>query len=83
MSLKYISYSVDNTRMTPQLMMSLYCNLSHINIQYYLKLRIPIMHRHFFRKLSRNRDYIETFCNGRRNPLRFACRQNYLYNNPQ
>ena len=32
----------------------IYSNLSYINIHHYLKLRIPIMHRHFFRKLSQN-----------------------------
>ena len=37
------------------------------------------MHRQFFS----NRDYIRTFCNDRRNPFHFACRQWYLYNNPQ
>ena len=35
-------------------------NLSHINIHYYLKLRIPILHRHFFKKLAQNPDYIQT-----------------------
>ena len=39
-------------------------------------------HRLFFRRISQNRDYIETFCNDRRNPFHFAC-QWYLYNNPQ
>ena len=29
------------------LKIKIYCNLSHINIHYYLKLRIPIVHRHF------------------------------------
>ena len=61
----------------------IYSNLSHINKHYYIKLRIPIMHRQFFRKLAQNRDYIQTHCNDRRNPFRFACRQWYLYNNPQ
>ena len=61
----------------------IYSNLSHINIHYYLKLRIPIMHRQFFRTLAQNREYIQTFCNDRRNPFHFACRQCYLYNNPQ
>ena len=50
-------------------------NLSPINIHYYLKLRIPIMHRHFLRKISQNREYIQTHCNDRRNPFHFACRQ--------
>ena len=45
------------------LMLKKYSNLSHINIQYYLKHRIPIMHRQFFRKISQNRDYVQTHCN--------------------
>ena len=61
----------------------IYSNLSHINIHYYLKLRIPIMHRQFFRKLSQNPDYIQTFCKDRRNLFHFACRKWYLYKNPQ
>ena len=52
-------------------------NLSHINIHHYLKLRIPIMNRHFSRKMAQNPEYIQTFCNDRRNPLYFACRQWY------
>ena len=27
----------------------------------------------FFIKISQNRDYIQTFCNDRRNPFHFAC----------
>ena len=42
-----------------------------------------MMHRHFFRKLSQNPEYIQTHCKDRRNPFHFACRQWYLYNNPQ
>ena len=30
-----------------------------------------------------NRDYIQTFCNDRRNSFHFACRQWSSYNNPQ
>ena len=52
----------------------IYRNLSHMNIHYYLKLGIPIMHRHFFRKLSHNHDYIQIFCKDKRNPFHFACR---------
>ena len=40
-------------------------------------------HRHFFRVISQNRDYVENFGNDRRNPFHFACRQWYLYNDPQ
>ena len=45
----------------------IYSNLSHI------KLRIPIMHRQFFKILSQNRDYVQTHCNDRNNPFHFAC----------
>ena len=41
------------------------------------------MHRHFFRKLSQNPDYIQTHCNHRRNPFHFGIRKWYLYNNTQ
>ena len=41
------------------------------------------MHRQFFRKLSQNKEYIQTFCNDRRNPFHFACRKWYIYNIPQ
>ena len=37
------------------------------------------MHRQFFRKISQNRDYIQTYCNDRRNPFEFVCRQRYNY----
>ena len=60
-----------------------YSNLSKINIQYHLRLGASPLHRQFFIKISKNRDYIQTFCNDRRNPFNFACRQWYLYNNPQ
>ena len=40
-------------------------------------------HRHFFRKLSQNPEYIQTQCNIRNNPFHFACRKWYLKNNPQ
>ena len=60
----------------------IYSNLSNINIHYHLRLGSPL-HRHFFRKSLRNRYYIQTFCNDRRNPFHFACRQWCSYNNPQ
>ena len=56
--------------------------LSHINIQYYLNLRIPKIHRQFFKKTSQNKDNVKRFCNDRRNPFHFTCRKWYLYNNP-
>ena len=64
-----------------KLTIKIYCNLSHINTHYYLKLGSPPLHRQFFIKISQNRDYIQTRCNDRRNPFLFACRQWYLYNN--
>ena len=60
----------------------IYSNLSHINIHYHLRLGASPLHRQFFKILSRNRDYIQTHCNNRRNPFHFACRQWYSYNNP-
>ena len=57
-------------------------NLSHINIHYHLRLGAPPLHRQFFIKLLKNREYLQTHCNDRRNILHFACRQRYSYNNP-
>ena len=56
-------------------------NLSNININYHLKLGASPLHRQFFKILSRNRDYIQTYCNNRRNTFHFACRQWFSYNN--
>ena len=58
-------------------------NLSNINIPYHLKLGSPPLYRQFFIKIAENRGYIQIFYNDRRNPFHFACRQWYLYNNPQ
>ena len=52
-------------------------------MHHYLKLCIPIMHLHIFRKNSQTPDYIQTYSNGRRNPFNFACHLWYLYNSPQ
>ena len=45
------------------LKMKIYSNLSNISIHFYIKLRIPIMHRHIFKKLSQNPDYVQAHCN--------------------
>ena len=66
-----------------KLTIKIYSNLSHINIHYHLRLGAPPIHRQFFIKISKNRDYIQTHCNNRRNPFHFACRQWFSYNNPQ
>ena len=60
----------------------IYSNLSHINIHYHLRLGAPPLHRQFFIKISKNKEYIQTHCNDRRNTFHFACRQWYSYNNP-
>ena len=60
----------------------IYSNLSYINIHYHLKLGVSPFHHRFFINLLKNRDYIQTFCNDRRNTFHFACRQWYSYNNP-
>ena len=41
------------------------------------------MHRYFFRKLPKNRAFVQTLCNDLNNPPHFACRKWYLYINPQ
>ena len=56
-----------------KLTIKVYSHQRYINISYYLKHRIPIMHRQFFKILSRNRDYVQTHCNDRNNPFHFAC----------
>ena len=65
-----------------KLTIKIYSNLSHINIHYHLRLGSPPLHRQFFIKLLKNRDYIQTHCNDRRSTFHFACRQWYSYNNP-
>ena len=66
-----------------KLTIKIYSNLSHINIHYRLRLGAPPLHRQFFIKISRNHDFIQTYCNDRRNPFHFALRQWFSYNNPQ
>ena len=56
-----------------KLTIKIYSHQRYINISYYLKHRIPTMHRQFFKILSRNRDYVQTHCNDRNNPFHFAC----------
>ena len=65
-----------------KLTIKIYSNLSNINIHYHLKLGASPLHRQFFKIISRNRDYIQTHCNDRRNTFHFACRQWFSYNNP-
>ena len=58
-------------------------NLSHTNIHYHLRLGAPPLHRQFFIKISKSKEYIQTYCNDRRNSFHFACRQWFSYNNPR
>ena len=55
-----------------KLTIKLYSHQRYINTSYYLKHRIPIMHRRFFKLLSQNRDCVQTHCNDRNNPFHFA-----------
>ena len=57
---------------TNKLTIIFYSDLSIIIIHYYLKHRIPIMHRQFFRIFSQNPEYVRTHCNDMDNPLFFA-----------
>ena len=60
----------------------IYSNLSNINIHHHLRLGTPPLHRQFFMKITKNRDYNQKFCNDRRNPFHLARCQWFLYNNP-
>ena len=54
-----------------------------MNINYYLKLRIPTMHRHFFELLSQNKKYIQIHCIDRNKVFHFGCSKWYLYSKRQ
>ena len=56
-----------------EITIKIYSHQRYINISYYLKHRIPILHRQFFKILSRNRDYVQTQCNDRSDPSHSAC----------
>ena len=58
-----------------KLRIKIFSNLSHINLHYELKLRIPMCHRLFLRRISQNRENLQTFFNDRRNLFHFECRQ--------
>ena len=51
------------------------CNLSNINICYYLKLPIPMCHRQFLKNLTENLDFVKTHFNDRNNSFQFAIRK--------
>ena len=58
----------------------MYSSLSNINIVFYLKFPIPKMHRQFFKMLSQDPDFIQTFGNNRNNPFHFSIRKWFLDN---
>ena len=62
-----------------KLTIKIYSNLSNINIHYYLKLRIPILHRQFFNILSQSPDYVKTHCIDGNDLFHFALRKWFLY----
>ena len=58
-----------------KLTIKIHSPVRYINISYYLKFQIPMCHRQFFRVISRNREYVENFCNDMENPFTFACQK--------
>ena len=55
--------------------MKICSNSSNINIDYYLKLRIPLMHRRVLQKISQNPEYVKRFCNDESNDFHFVIRE--------
>ena len=58
-----------------KLIMKFFSNLTIINIEYYIKLCITIMHRKFLQKISQNLEYVKQICNDENNPFRFEIRE--------
>ena len=56
------------------LTLEFYARQSDMTIRYYLRHRIHMMHRQFFRKIAHSKEYIESFCNEITNPFQYACR---------
>ena len=55
-----------------------YSDLSYKNKCFYLKNRIPMCYRLFFRRISHKKEYIEDFRIDLNNPFHFACCKWYL-----
>ena len=53
----------------------IYSHLRYISKGYYLKFPMPMRHRHFFRVILQNRDFVEIFSNDRNNTFHFACQK--------
>ena len=58
-----------------KLTIKFFSSLSNIIIFYYVKHRIPIVHRLFFRIISQNPAYVKTRSNDMENPLNLAIRK--------
>ena len=54
--------------------------LSSINIRFYLKFRMPIMHRQLFGKISQNPEYVNPHCIDINIPFHFECRKGISQN---
>ena len=52
-----------------ELTIKIHSHLRYINISYYLKFPMPLSHRHFFRKISQNREEINNFGNDLENDM--------------
>ena len=48
-------------------------NLSGLNIHYYSRMSMPIMHLQFFRIISEKPEYLKTFCNDLNILFHFPC----------
>ena len=58
-----------------KLTIKMYSHLRYKNISYYLKHRIPMGHRLFFRRISQNKEYVKKICNHLKNLFHFACQK--------
>ena len=58
-----------------KLTIKFYSHLRYINISFYLKFRIPMCHRQFFRVISQHQENVKNFCNDMENPFHFACQK--------
>ena len=59
---------------TLKLTMKFYSNLKNIKIDYYLKHRIPIMHRQLLKTITQNPENVKTHCIDRNSSFHFAIR---------
>ena len=69
---KFIEIMIRTFNQIKNFKRKIFSNLSHINIHYHLRLGAPPLHRQFFIKFPQNRDFIQIFCNDRRNTFHFS-----------